>query len=113
MKFLTEHKCIPCEKGGPAATAQEINDYKPQVPEWDIVDIKGIPSLKRVFRFKNFKLALAFVNQVAELAETEYHHPTLILDWGRVEVRWTTHKIKGLHKNDFSMAAKTDAMLES
>jgi len=113
MELLTEHKCIPCEKGGPAATTQEINEYNPQVPQWNIVDIQGIPSLKRVFRFKNFKQALAFVNQVAELAETEYHHPTLILDWGRVEVLWTTHKIKGLHKNDFSMAAKTDALFAS
>ena len=72
---------------------------------------KGSQSLKRVFRLKNFKQALAFVIQVGELAEAEYHHPTLVLDWGRVEVLWTTHKINGLHKNDFSMAAKTDALV--
>jgi len=113
MEYLTKHKCVPCEKGGPVATADEIDAYKPQVPEWDIVDIKGSRTLRRVFRFKNFKQALAFVNQVGELAEAEYHHPTLILDWGRVEVLWTTHKIKGLHKNDFSMAAKTDALVQS
>ena len=113
MEYLTEHKCVPCEKGGPVATIDEINAYKLQIPEWDIVDNKGIQSLIRVFRFKNFKQALAFVNQVAELAETEYHHPTLILDWGRVDVLWTTHKIKGLHKNDFSMAAKTDTLFGS
>ncbi|MCW8800234.1 MAG: 4a-hydroxytetrahydrobiopterin dehydratase [Desulfobacter sp.] len=113
MEYLTKHKCVPCEKGGPVATADEIDAYKPQVPEWDIVDIKGSRTLRRVFRFKNFKQALAFVNQVGELAEAEYHHPTLILDWGRVEVLWTTHKIKGLHKNDFSMAAKTDVLFQS
>lgn len=110
MESLIKHKCVPCEKGGSVATMNEIDAYKPQVPDWEIVDVKGIKSLKRVFRFKDFKQALAFVNQVGELAEAEYHHPTLILDWGRVEVLWTTHKIKGLHKNDFSMAAKTDAL---
>lgn len=111
MDNLTRHKCIPCEKGAPVVTLDEINAYKHQIPDWDIVDIQGVQSLKRVFRFKNFKQAMAFVNQVGELAESEYHHPTLILDWGRVEVLWTTHKIKGLHKNDFSMAAKTDALI--
>ncbi|WP_020588110.1 4a-hydroxytetrahydrobiopterin dehydratase [Desulfobacter curvatus] len=112
MDSLFKHKCVPCEKGGSVATADEIATFKRQVPDWDIVDVNGIPTLKRVFRFKNFKQALAFVNQVGELAEAEYHHPTLVLDWGRVEVLWTTHKIKGLHKNDFSMAAKTDALVK-
>lgn len=111
METLITHKCVPCETGGPVATPDEIESYKPEVPEWDIVDANGSQALRRVFRFKNFKQALAFVNQVGELAEAEYHHPTLILDWGRVEVLWTTHKIKGLHKNDFAMAAKTDALV--
>ena len=110
MDSLIEDKCVPCEKGGSVATKNEIDAYKSQVREWEIVDSQGIKSLKRIFRFKDFKHALAFVNQVGELAEAEYHHPTMILDWGRGEVLWTTHKIKGLHKNDFSMAAKTDAL---
>lgn len=111
MDSLMTHKCVPCEKGGLAATADEIEKFKRQVPDWDIVDVQGSQTLKRVFQFKNFKQALAFVNRVGELAEAEYHHPTLILGWGRVEVLWTTHKINGLHKNDFSMAAKTDALV--
>ncbi|MDD9300969.1 MAG: 4a-hydroxytetrahydrobiopterin dehydratase [Desulfobacter sp.] len=111
MESLTMHKCVPCEKGGPVATINEIDAYKSQIPDWEIVDQQKRQFLKRVFHFKNFKQALDFVNKVGDLAETEYHHPTLILDWGRVEVLWTTHKIKGLHKNDFSMAAKTDALV--
>lgn len=111
MDNLIKHKCVPCEKGGPVATTDEIDTYKLQVPDWDIIDLQGSQCLKRVFRFKNFKQALSFANQVGELAEAEYHHPTLVLDWGRVEVLWTTHTIKGLHKNDFSMAAKTDALV--
>ncbi len=110
MESLTRHKCVPCEKGAPVATTDEINAYKRQIPEWDVVTVQGTQSLKRTFGFKNFKQALVFVNQVSELAEAEYHHPTLILNWGRVEVLWTTHKIKGLHKNDFSMAARTDEL---
>ncbi len=110
MESLITHKCVPCEKGGAVATEDEITVFKGQVPDWEIIEVKGVKTLKRVFRFKNFKQALAFVNQVGELAEAEYHHPTLVLDWGRVEVLWTTHKIKGLHKNDFAMAAKTDAL---
>lgn len=111
MDNLITYKCIPCEKGGPVATKDEIEAYLPEVSEWDIVDVNGCQTLRRVFRFKNFKTALAFANQVGELAEAEYHHPTLVLEWGRVEVLWTTHKIKGLHKNDFSMAVKTDALI--
>jgi len=111
MDSLITHKCVPCEKGGLVATAEEIASFKRQVPDWEIVDVQGNQTLKRVFRFKDFKQALAFVNRVGELTEAEYHHPTLVLGWGRVEVLWTTHKIKGLHKNDFSMAAKTDALV--
>lgn len=110
MENLTHFKCVPCSKGAPTITNEEIDAYKPQVPDWEIKEFKGILTLTRAFKFKDFKQALAFVNRVGELAEAEYHHPTLILDWGRVEVRWTTHKIRGLHKNDFSMAAKTDGL---
>jgi 4a-hydroxytetrahydrobiopterin dehydratase len=67
--------------------------------------------LEREFKFKNFKQALAFANQVAELAEAEFHHPAILLEWGKVTVTWWTHAIKGLHKNDFICAAKTDALL--
>ena len=111
MERLFKHPCIPCEKDGSVLTQKEMDAYTPQVPDWDMVDVKGVKTLKRVFRFKNFKQALAFVNQVGELAEEAYHHPTLILDWGRVEVFWTTHTIKGLHKNDFIMAARTDTLI--
>ena len=111
MDSLMNDKCVPCQRGGDVATEQEIARFKSQVPEWEIADKTGVQVLKRVFLFKNFKQALDFVNRVGELAEAEYHHPTLVLGWGRVEVSWTTHKINGLHKNDFVMAAKTDALV--
>jgi 4a-hydroxytetrahydrobiopterin dehydratase len=112
MDQLRELKCIPCRGGEPPLTEAEIAELKPQVPEWAVVDRDEVLRLERVFKFKNFSTALAFTNRVGELAEAEDHHPTLITEWGRVTVTWWTHKIHGLHRNDFIMAAKTDVVYE-
>jgi 4a-hydroxytetrahydrobiopterin dehydratase len=84
-----------------------------QFPEWSIVVEDGIKRLERAFKFKNFSEALAFTNKVGEIAEKEDHHPVLLTEWGMVTVTWWTHKIKGLHQNDFIMAAKTDRLYTS
>jgi 4a-hydroxytetrahydrobiopterin dehydratase len=89
---------------------EEIQSYTPQVPEWEVIDVDGIKRLQRQFKLKNFSQALAFTNQVGALAEAEDHHPAILTEWGRVTVTWWTHKIKGLHRNDFIMAAKTDQL---
>jgi 4a-hydroxytetrahydrobiopterin dehydratase len=70
----------------------------------------GIPRLERQYRFRSFVDALAFTNRVGEIAEAEGHHPAILTEWGRVTVSWWTHKIRGLHRNDFVMAAKTDRL---
>lgn len=108
MDQLTEMKCIPCRGDEPAITPQELELYRPQVPKWEIVEEEGILRLRRVFKFKNFAEALAFTNRVGELAEEEDHHPVIRTEWGKVTVTWWTHAIRGLHRNDFIMAAKTD-----
>jgi len=105
---LTEQKCVPCEKGAPLLTKEKLEALKPQIPDWKITKADGIPKLSKAFKFKNFKQALDFTNAVGALAEAHFHHPTIVLDWGRVQVLWTTHKIKGLHENDVIMAARTD-----
>ena len=110
MVELSRMKCEACQEGAPTVTEEEIALYHPQVPEWQIVERDGIKRLERVFRFKNFAEALAFTNQVGALAEEEDHHPALLTEWGKVTVTWWTHKIKGLHRNDFVMAAKTDRL---
>lgn len=79
----------------------------PRVPCWNLVERDGIERLERAFEFRNFAEALAFTVKIGELAEEEGHHPALLTEWGRVTVSWWTHKIKGLHRNDFIMAAKT------
>jgi 4a-hydroxytetrahydrobiopterin dehydratase len=113
MKQLTDMKCVACRGDVPSLTKGQINQLLPQIPEWNLVERAGIKRLERVFKFRNFAQALAFTNQIGEVAETEDHHPALLTEWGRVTVTWWTHKIKGLHQNDFIMAAKTDEIWSS
>jgi 4a-hydroxytetrahydrobiopterin dehydratase len=105
---LVGMKCEACRAGAPTLTDQEIAGYHPQVPDWQIQVRDGIKQLERVFKFKDFAQALSFTDRVGALAEAEEHHPRIVTEWGRVTVTWWTHKIKGLHLNDFVMAAKTD-----
>jgi 4a-hydroxytetrahydrobiopterin dehydratase len=108
MNQLTQMKCIACRKGEPTVTDEEIAEFRPQVPDWDISEVDGVKRLEKVFKFDNFVHALAFTNKIGELAEEEGHHPALLTEWGKTTVSWWTHKIGGLHRNDFIMAAKTD-----
>ncbi len=110
MSRLTSEKCVPCRGGVPPVTGVEIKELKPQIPDWTLVKREGIRRLERVFQFPDFVQALAFTNRVGALAEAEGHHPALLTEWGRVTVTWWTHKIRDLHRNDFIMAAKTDAL---
>jgi 4a-hydroxytetrahydrobiopterin dehydratase len=87
--------------------------YLPQVPEWQVVEVDGVNRLVRLYKFKNFRQALDFTAKVGELAEQQDHHPLIQTEWGRVTVSWWTHKIKGLHRNDFIMAARTDELYQS
>ncbi|MHB2019193.1 MAG: 4a-hydroxytetrahydrobiopterin dehydratase [Candidatus Xenobia bacterium] len=107
---LNASKCEACRVGAPQATPEERAELLRQVPEWHIVTRDGEDQLERVFTFKNFAEALAFTNQVGAIAEEQGHHPALLTEWGRVTVRWWTHKIQGLHRNDFIMAARTDTL---
>lgn len=108
MTTLVGERCVACRRDAPRVTEAEQAELMPQIPDWRLVVRDAIPRLERVFRFPNFAEALAFTNHVGALAETEGHHPALLTEWGRVTVTWYTHKIKGLHRNDFIMAAKTD-----
>jgi len=107
---LVRAKCVPCRGGEPAFTDAELAELRPKVPEWSVVERDGIKRLERMFRFRNFAEALAFTIKRGGLAESEGHHPAILTEWGRVTVTWWTHKIRGLHRNDFIMAAKTDEL---
>jgi len=103
---LAAKTCTPCQGGIPPLTPDEVETFRKQVPEWAIRD--DARRIERTYTFKNFAGAFAFVRQVAELAEAEGHHPDISFGWGYATVSLQTKKIKGLHENDFIMAAKLD-----
>jgi 4a-hydroxytetrahydrobiopterin dehydratase len=107
---LAAMSCVACRRDAPTVTEEEVAELHPQVPQWELVEIDGVKRLRRVFSFDDFAQAMAFTNSVGGLAEQEGHHPALLTEWGRTTVTWWTHKIKGLHRNDFIMAAKTDRL---
>jgi 4a-hydroxytetrahydrobiopterin dehydratase len=110
MSALVSEKCTACRRDSPRVTESDIQELKPQIPDWTLTEIDGVPRLERVFRFTNFAQALDFTDCVGALAEEEGHHPAILTEWGKVTVSLWTHKIRGLHRNDFVMAAKIDAL---
>ena len=109
---LAAMQCVPCRRGEPPVTEAELAEYRPQVPDWEVVEVDGVRRLTRVFRFPDFRTALAFTVRVGEAAEEQGHHPAILTEWGRVRVSWWTHAINDLHRNDFVMAAKTDRIYQ-
>ncbi|MBC3766429.1 4a-hydroxytetrahydrobiopterin dehydratase [Neptunicella marina] len=112
MSELAKQQCEACQADAPKVTDEELTQLMKMIPDWTPMARDGIMMLEREFTFRNFKLAMAFANKVGELAEEEFHHPSILLEWGKVTVTWWTHKINGLHKNDFICAAKTDELLD-
>lgn len=112
MNKLSNQHCEPCRTGSPKISAAMIEQYKPIIPEWKITSSKGMEQLEREFVFKDFREALEFTDRVGQIAEEEGHHPAILTEWGRVKVNWWTHKIGGLHLNDFVMAEKTDSLYQ-
>ena len=110
MSPLAAERCVACRPDAPRVTEAEIAELGREIPDWRVVERDGIARLERVFRWPDFAAALAFTNRVGAVAEDEGHHPALLTEWGRVTVTWWTHAIGGLHRNDFVMAAKTDAL---
>jgi 4a-hydroxytetrahydrobiopterin dehydratase len=103
---LVTKTCTPCQGGIPPLTADEAERFRSQAKDWQLLD--DAHRLERRFTFQNFRDALTFVNNVGALAESEGHHPDVSFGWGYATVSLQTKKIKGLHENDFIMAAKID-----
>jgi 4a-hydroxytetrahydrobiopterin dehydratase len=113
MINLAAANCVPCRDDEPTLTDAEIEDLHFHVPQWQVRQVDGMNRLERTFKFKNFAQALAFTNKIGAVAEEEDHHPLIVTEWGRVTLQWWTHRIGGLHKNDFIMAAKSDELANS
>ena len=105
---LKESKCEACTIDAPLVSDSEAKVLLLELDDWVIESDSGINQLIKTYKFSNYAESLDFSNKVADLAESEDHHPKIILEYGSVEVSWWSHKIKGLHKNDFICAAKTD-----
>ncbi|MGH2559170.1 MAG: 4a-hydroxytetrahydrobiopterin dehydratase [Thermomicrobiales bacterium] len=113
MATLVEERCTACRKDSPNVTEAEMAELKPSIPDWALNEVNGVPRLERTYKLADFAEALALTNEVGALAEEEGHHPAILTEWGNVRVSWWTHKIRGLHRNDFIMAAKTDRAYEA
>ena len=107
MTSLASKTCVPCRGGVPPLQGAELDALQQQVPQWKVINQHHIA---RLFTFPDFKQALDFVNRVGELAESQGHHPDILLTWGKAEITLWTHKINGLTESDFIMAAKIDGL---
>jgi 4a-hydroxytetrahydrobiopterin dehydratase len=108
---LADKACIPCRGGIPPLEVAAAKQLLSQAPSWTLMD--DARRIERTFRFPDFKGAIAFVNKVGEIAEAEGHHPDIHFGWGYATISMHTHKIKGLHENDFIMAAKINRLAEA
>jgi len=108
MTSLVNKQCVPCQGGIPPLTCELAEVYLISCPGWELIDDAG--KLSRTFRFGNFIEAQAFANRVGEISEAENHHPVISYSWGWCTVVFYTHKIDGLHENDFIMAARVNAI---
>ena len=103
---LTSKHCVPCEGGVPALNREQAESYLEKLTQWNLDDAGKV--ISRRFKFQDFKLTMLFVNRLAEIAESEDHHPDLQVGYGYCHVTWSTHAVGGLSENDFICAAKTD-----
>ena len=110
MNELAQEHCSAVTATTPRLFERDINQYLADLPDWEIYEKEDEPRLGKTFMFKDFIQAVAFTNRVAQVANEEDHHPAILTEWGKVTVTWWTHKIRGLHRNDFIMAAKTDQL---
>jgi 4a-hydroxytetrahydrobiopterin dehydratase len=111
MNDLTQKTCVPCRGGIPPLEEAPARELLSSTPGWELLD--GATKLRRDFKLDDFAATLDFVNKIGALAEAEGHHPDISFGWGYCNVIFYTHKIKGLHQNDFIMAAKVNELADS
>ncbi|HET6521109.1 MAG TPA: 4a-hydroxytetrahydrobiopterin dehydratase [Geminicoccaceae bacterium] len=108
---LSARSCVPCRGGVPPLAREEAERYLAETPGWSLGD--GATKIERRFKLRNFAEAQALAQRIGDLAEEEGHHPDIAYGWGYCRVELQTHKIRGLHENDFIMAAKINRLAEA
>ena len=112
MVELSEQGCVACRADAALISDAELQQLMPAIADWQIVVVDAVMQLTREFAFRNFAQAMAFSNRIGDISEAENHHPAILTEWGKVTVTWWSHNIRGLHKNDLIMAARTDQAYE-
>jgi len=110
---LRESRCEPCQIGAAKVSSDEAQGLMAEIPGWRMQTYQEVDQLGREFRFADFDEAFEFSRRIAALAGEHDHHPAILVEYGKVTVLWWTHKVKGLHRNDFIMAAKTSEAAEA
>lgn len=105
---LYDENCTPVKEGDSPASEHEVRELLGEVTDWFFLGDR----IEREFRFRDFAESMNFVTRVAEIAEVQDHHPDILISYNKVRLSFTTHKVKGLTRNDFIMAAKIDQMLQ-
>lgn len=105
---LDQQTCVPCRGGVSPLTREEAAKFLAETPGWTLND--AATCIERSFKFQDFRQAMQFVNKVGDLAEQQGHHPDVTFGWGYAKVVLFTHKIRGLHQNDFIVASKIDRL---
>ncbi|MCH8497359.1 MAG: 4a-hydroxytetrahydrobiopterin dehydratase [Marinobacter sp.] len=111
MTKLKAETCEACRPDAPRVTGTELQTLLAEVPDWSLVEEGGVQQLQRVIKLANFVEALKLANDIGGMAEAVGHHPALLVEWGRLTVRWWSHEMGGLHRNDFILAARTDDLV--
>jgi 4a-hydroxytetrahydrobiopterin dehydratase len=111
IKPLDERHCVKCEPGTPPLSSHEVGHLLGQLEGWTVEEADGHMRLAKKYKFKGFMPAVEFVDRIAPIAESEGHHPDLLVSYGSVTVHLWTHAAGGLTENDFILAAKIDALL--
>lgn len=106
---LSNKHCVPCEGGDPPLTDSEEDGLLDKIANWNLLRDGG-HKLRKQFKFRNFKEAMRFVNEVAKVAEVEGHHPDIYIFYNKVQIDLFTHAVGGLSENDFIMASKIDKL---
>ena len=107
---LAAKTCVPCRGGVPRLDRAEAGTYAKSVAGWDLND--DATRIARRFEFGRFDEAQAFALRVGDLAKEQFHHPEIGFGWGFCNVMFQTRKIRGLHENDFIMAAKVNDLYD-
>ena len=112
MSDLTDKNCEACTIDAPLVNSVDYPELLKELEDWSIEE-ESINKLVKTYNFANYADSVSFTNKIADLAEAEDHHPKIVLEWGSVKLEWWSHKIKGLHLNDFICAAKSDKIFKS